>query len=855
MHRPHASRSLLYNRHSLFLTLATGARLGPYEIVSALGAGGMGEVYRAIDTRLGRAVAVKTSVEQFSSRFDREARAIAAVNHPNICTLYDVGPNYLVMELVEGETLALRLRAGPLPTDLVLEYGRGIARALRAAHEKGIVHRDLKPANIMITKSGIKVLDFGIAKVHGNETMTVTNAILGTPAYMAPEQLSGEEADARTDIYALGLVLYEMATGSHLPAGSESLASLTPPLDHTIRNCLARDRDKRWQSAADIEIALGWKPAPVGVAPRSRTWLPWSMAGAALALMAFVLLVPYFRGRSVEARAVQLQMNPPQGREFRATDTAFSPDGKHLAFVTGGPVSKLWVRELDALAAKELQGTDGALLPFWSPDERSLGFFAGGKLKRIDLSTERVVTLADAPAGRGGSWNADNVIVFCAATNGPIWKISAAGDAKPSPATMLDSPREASHRFPAFLPDGHHFLYYVRAADPAVRGIYWASLDNPQEKHRVVESMYTGTYVPPDDARSGLLLRMTEEGGLLAQSFDAFSGQISGEPALVPDMGLLRMGYDRQTPVSASRDGTLVYGANHPRYQLTWYDRQGRPTGTVGGADAYAPDSLRISPDDKHVAVSLASDKMYSWVIDLSTEEKVRVTGEGGGGGGLAWSPNGGQLAFLTGGLFTGMRATVYVIDVSGTSPMARLTNTPHSQGHPDWSPDGQFILFQQTSSEGKFDLWYVSVTGERRATPFRETSYQEFDGRFSPDGKWVAYTSDQTGRQEIWVETFPPATQKLQVSTDGGTDPVWRKDGQELFYRSLNGNLMTVPVRNESGPIRFATPTVLFAIDATAYDVSKDGTRFLTLANVRSSEVSPLTFFLNWRQKVDARH
>jgi dipeptidyl aminopeptidase/acylaminoacyl peptidase len=321
----------------------------------------------------------------------------------------------------------------------------------------------------------------------------------------------------------------------------------------------------------------------------------------------------------------------------------------------------------------------------------------------------------------------------------------------------------------------------------------------------------------------------------------------------MPDMGLLTMGYDRQTPVSVSSDGTLVYGASNPRFQLTWYDRQGKPSGTVGGPDSYAEDTLRISPDGARVAVSVPSDRNL-WAIDLHTGEKGRLTRDGGGAGGLAWSPSGQQIAYVTGGAVTGMRATVFVTDVVNASPRTRLTNTPHSQGRPDWSPNGKFVLFQQTSSEANLDLWAVTTDAEHKATAFRQTPAHESSGRFSADGNWVAYISDDTGRQEVWVESFPPNPTRQQVSVDGGVDPVWRRDGRELFYRSVSGSLMAVPVRYDSGIIHFGTPAVLFSVGPAAYDVSQDGSRFLTLTPVRPSEASPLTLFLNWRHKLENR-
>jgi eukaryotic-like serine/threonine-protein kinase len=460
--------------------LAVGAQVGPFRIEGLIGAGGMGEVYLAVDTRLNRKVAIKVSAEQFSGRFEREARAIAALNHPNICTLHDIGPNYLVMEFVEGETLAARLKRGALPRELVLRFGTAIAQALAAAHGKGIVHRDLKPGNIMIAKSGIKVLDFGLAKSGHDETVTASNAIIGTPAYMAPEQSEGRASDARTDIYALGLVLYEMAAGKRVSQGEPLSADVLPlPLAQAIRSCLMKDPEQRWQSAADIAIALNWTLDEHPAKRPGQRWGAWWAAAITVLALILVLIGTRFRQPPADAKFVQLQLNAPPGAEFgSAIQTAISPDGQTLAFVAGS-ARRLWVRAFDSLVARELPGTDGAILPFWSPNGRSLGFFADAKLKRIDLAGERVVILADAPAGRGGTWNADDIILFGAATNGPIWKVSALGGT-PAPATTLDSSREASHRFPQFLPDGRRFCFPSAAERLPCEVFIWH-----RSKHRI----------------------------------------------------------------------------------------------------------------------------------------------------------------------------------------------------------------------------------------------------------------------------------------------------------------------------------------------------------------------------------
>jgi Tol biopolymer transport system component len=829
------------------MPLSAGTRLGPYEILAPLGAGGMGEVYRARDTRLDREVAIKISSARFSDRFEREARAISALNHPHVCTLYDVGPDYLVMELVEGQTLATRLKKGKLSADETVRYGGQVAAALAAAHAKGIVHRDLKPGNIMIGAAGVKVLDFGLAKSVSDATVTMENAAVGTPAYMAPEQIEGKDCDPRSDIYAFGLVLLEMATGTRArpPAG------LPEHLTHVIDRCLDPDPENRWQSAKDVKFELEWTPSPAPAVARPR-WIP---AAAGLAVVALAVSAVLVVGRLREEPpppVLRLSVNPPAGQEFLGQSGgaitagkggAISPDGRQVAFVvTVAGVDKLWVRPLDALAGRELPATEGARFPFWSPDGRSLGFYAAGKLKRTDISGGFPVVLCDSPSIRGATWGTRETIVF-SPNAGPLQRIPAAGGAA-APTTTLDTARgENSHRWPFFLPDGDRFLYFIRTPDPTLGGVYVGSLTRPAEKIRLLAGTVNATYTRSRDGRHGYLL-FVRDGRLLAQPFDPGRTQLSGTPTAIAE-GVLTManaGY-----YSASDDGNILYTKASPeKSQLTWYNRDGKSAGALGPPGWY--EQPAISPDGKRVAVmrrDIASDAgpRDIWLIESSRGNPTRLTFHGGGN--PVWSPDSRRIAFMK---EPPMR--LYVIDTSGAGREENLTDAFNGVLTPSgWSPDGKLLLFMRYSydfsSKTKNDVWMLPLTGDRKSRPLIESEFQEFRGQFSPDGNWISYTSDESGQEEVYVRRFPADGGKRQVSTNGGDYSRWRSDSKELFYRSAGGTLMSVAAKGGE----FGVPAPLCEIGNRDFDIAPDGQRFLAATPTEGAEASPMVVLANWER------
>jgi Tol biopolymer transport system component len=853
--------------------LAAGTRLGPYEIVGLLGAGGMGEVYRARDTRLDRHVAIKILPEALANdpawrqRFEREARAISALNHPHICTLHDVGHaegiDFLVMELVDGESLANRLARGALAIDQAVRRGIEIADALNAAHRRGIVHRDLKPANVMVTASGAKLLDFGVAKMtpQGAQTAALTaaqahsqaGAVVGTLQYMAPEQLEGRDADARTDLFAFGLILREMITGRRTaPGDTRPVDGLAASLSHVIERCLAHNPDDRWQNAGDVRRELEWAaatPAPgellVRRSPRRALWA----IGAAAIVAGIALGWSLSRARTTgTARPLVANVNPPPGAEFRLEGgAAISPDGLQLAFIahTGG-VDRVWIRALDSPALRELAGTDGAALPFWSPDGRSIGFFALGKLKRVDLSAGAPRVLCDVTSGRGGAWGADNTIIFNAYNDGPLLRISASGGA-PAALTTLDKTKgENSHRWPEFLPDGRRFLYFVRTDDPQGWGIYVGSVDEPSEKTLVLRSRTAASYARVD-ARTGYLL-WTRADELVAQPFDATTAQLTGEPAAVaqgPFAGIVGRSF-----FSVSQNGTLVFErASGRTVQLLWYGRDGKVAASVGSPMASSgilATSLSLSPDGKRVALTRGDPPTTDiWLIDLEHGgAATRLTLNGRTTSAL-WSRDGTRVAYGRSG-----PPNLYMVDVVTGNNEVRLTTSGNSQQVCDWSPDGRFFLYSELPNEANAQahsqLWLLPLSGGGQPFPYLRAPFGESQGRFSPDGTLIAYTSDESGRNEIQVQRFPSDAAKWQVSTTGGSLARWRSDGRELFYMSADGVLMSVGVTAAGRDARFGPPTPLASIPRN-FDVAPDGQRFLGLAPVEEREASPVTVIANW--------
>jgi Tol biopolymer transport system component/predicted Ser/Thr protein kinase len=838
------------------MVLTAGDKLGPYEILAAIGAGGMGEVYRARDTRLGRTVAIKICKEQFTERFEREARAIAALNHPNICALYDVGPNYLVMEYVEGETLR-----GPVGVEEALPLASQICEALDAAHEKGIVHRDLKPVNIKVTTEGkVKVLDFGLAKAfgpEGPEAPTQTQAIVGTAPYMSPEQAQGKNVDRRTDIWAFGCVLYELLAGQRAfgtlaavlqaePDWSALPGDTPEKVRAVLRRCLQKDRTERLRDIGDARLELKEVPASVPLPAARPRALPWIAATVATAV-ALVLGLIHFREAPSEQQAVRLPLLPPEKTSFG--EIAVSPDGRRVAFTARDAAGKiqLWVRPLDALASQALPGTEGALYPFWSPDSRWIGFFADGKLKKVEVAGGPPQTLANAPAGRGGAWSRHGVIVFAPNPTGPLVQVPAsAGEAKP--VTELDASQEFGHRWPQFLPDGRRFLYSIQSGRPDHRGTYAGSLDSRQ-KTRLLASAASAAY------GMGHLLFVRER-ALLAQRFDANKLQLAGEAFLVAEPVGVEAAFYR-TRFSLSETGVLVYDAGGgASRRLQWFDRGGKALETVGPPGEYL--SVELSPD----ALRLAADRgdpetgnVDIWLFDLARGASSRFTFHPAIDSGPVWSPDGRRIAFRSNrdGVFN-----LHQKDASGAAEEELLLKTLANKFPTGWSPGGRWLLYNEQDTKTRWDLWVLPQDG-RQPQPWLRTEFDEVRGRFSPDGQWAAYTSNESGRYEIYVRPFAPGgaagTGKWPVSTGGGEQPRWRGDGKELFYLGPDRRLMAVEVRTAGGRFEVGPPRALFLMRAavlpgafhTVYAVTADGQRFLINTEGEEAASQPATVVINW--------
>jgi Tol biopolymer transport system component len=847
-------------------------------------------------------------------RFEREAKTISQLSHPHICALYDVGNHdgveYLVMEYLEGETLADRLVNGPLPLEQTLRYGIEIADALDKAHRQGIVHRDLKPGNVMLTKSGVKLLDFGLAKVMvfkrpldaagreraaaeqdsmarnsltaiptvmGSPNLTQEGTILGTFQYMAPEQLEGKEADVRTDIFAFGAVLYEMATGKKAFSGTSqaslissimtaeplpisSVQPMAPPaLDRVVRTCLAKDPEDRWQTAHDVAMQLKWVteggslagvPEPVTARRKTRERLGWILAGVSLAA-ALVLAFVHFREVPLEERPARFVIFPPEkttiGLGPAAPQAALSPDGRYLALSLAYADRKrnLWIRPLDSLDAHMLAGTQDANLPFWSPDSRTIGFFAEGKLKTISLSGGSPQTLCDVPSPNGATWNRDGLILFAATGERGLARVSASGGVVTAVTTPDRRREERFHAFPQFLPDGR-FLYFVLCSKREASGIYVSSLGS-EERKQVLKTDVRAVYTPP-----GFLLFL-RQGTLMAQRFDPGRLKLTGEAVRVADEVAYNPLNGRNTE-TVSDNGVLAYrtGTNTgvPLSELIWFDREGKRIGSAAGRGFYM--HPRLSPDEQRIVVNRLDFQQAArdlWIIDVVRSTVSRLTFGTSNQTNAVWSPDGGRI------VFTSDRDGAYGLyeklsnGAAGEQVLLR-TKTPKTSS--DWSADGRFIAYEEVGTKESSDLWVLPLFGDRKPIPFLRTEFNESQGRFSPDGRWMAYVSDESGRKEIYVQTFPPSGAKWQISTDGGNFPNWRGDGKELFYMAPDQKLMSVEVRADStllaGKPRALFEARYFNIPIPPYTVSSDGRRFLIVTPVEEeSNASPLTVVLSW--------
>jgi Tol biopolymer transport system component/predicted Ser/Thr protein kinase len=862
------------------MSMTSGTRLGPYEIIARLGAGGMGEVWSARDTRLDRSVAVKIlSAElardaQFRLRLEREARTISQLSHPNICTLFDVGEDFLVMELLEGETLADRIARGPLPMPDVLRFGLQIAEALGKAHRMGIVHRDLKPANVMITKAGAKLLDFGLAKsstqivnVDGatqQKALTQEGTILGTFQYMAPEQLEGQDADARTDIFALGALLYEMATGHRAfegktktsliaqivsvdPKPLRDIQPLTPPaFEHVVERCLNKDPEERWQSAQDIAEELRWtatgSASASGEERRRSAVLPWAVAAtvlfAAIAAMAMILL------RRPASRIVWSDIGPPRDvRLLGPMDrggSAISPAGNRIALVGQDKqgVSRLFVRELSDGNVRAVQGTEGASFPFWSPDSRSVAFFADGKLKRIDVDGTQSAVIAADVDGRGGTWSPDGTIIFSPSSTSGLSRVRAMGGKVQVLAKLAGD--QSSLRFPWMLPDGKHFLY-VAMGGPHNRGVHVASIDGKVNR-RLFENSDSAVFT------AGVVVFL-RDGALFAQGLDLDALQLRGEPRQIASGVSGRQNLFAYSGLSASSPGDVLFPAEFSaKTSLVWRDRAGAILQSLAGERMFSEPSF--SPDEKRIAVTSDDPPDSLWEVDVERGRARRLSAGDTPALTATWSRDGKRIFVQS---TSGGRPGVAAVPASGGAP--QMVATTVQTLYPETvSPDGTFLVLDGPSPDGKdFDLWMLSL-GDGKAVPFVATPANELRTQFSPDGRFFSYTSDETGRPEIFVQTWPPSENRWQVTLAGGNQAFWSGDGKELFYLASDGKLMAVAV--QLGPnVSFSDPVVLFQTPLTPvsmtgnrnqYLVTRDGRRFLLL-EWASSAPTRLTLVQNF--------
>jgi eukaryotic-like serine/threonine-protein kinase len=878
------------------MPLTPGTKLGPYEIQSPLGAGGMGEVYRARDTRLDRSVAIKILAAHLSTspelkqRMEREARAISCLNHPHICQLYDIGEqggaDFLVMEFLEGETLAERLRKGAIPLNEIYKIGIALADALAVAHRQGIVHRDLKPGNIMLTQAGAKLMDFGLAKPLGLRNansgsgaappsftaaatlsgqsplsplspLTTAGTIIGTIQYMSPEQIEGKEADARSDIFAFGAVLYEMTAGKRPFEGKSqlSLASSilekdpdpittlkpqTPPaFEHVITTCLQKNPEDRYLAAHDIKLELQWvaldKPTPAAPAPSlpqpQSSTLSAHMFRAVITICALILgaIGGAFLHREPLAQSIRTVINPPEKTILNLTgDSAgppvLSPDGSLIAFTASGSDGKtiIWIRPVNSLDSHQITGTDNAIFPFWSPDSRSLGFFADGKLKIVDLDGDSTQVVADAPFGRGGAWGAGGVIVFSPNTQAALMRVNVSGGSV-VPLTHLDLTQHTSHRWPMFLPDGKHFIYLAINHDPsrsASDAIYYASVDGG-ENRLLFHSQSNAV-----DASGYLLFARNDQ--LMAQSFNPSNGTLSGEPQIVAK-GVVNDASTWHMDASASGSGLLIFASGGGGdWQLLWMDRK---TGQLTTVADKLPDlqTARLSPQGDRIALQIDTGTSDIWVLDLVRGVRTRLTFGPIQNTYPIWSPDGKWIYYDSD---RNGHSNLYRKPADGSGAEEILLTDDTIDVPSDVSPDGKTLIYDR-GPVGTGDIYALPLVGEHKPQLIVSHAANSGTGKgvVSPDGRWLAYNSNESGTLQVYVVAFGGGQAKWQVSVNGGGAPQWSKDGKELYYLDMTYNLFAVPVKEVNGALQFGAAQNIvsnWSAPQVFYDVSPDGKKIL---------------------------
>jgi Tol biopolymer transport system component len=894
--------------------LSSGTRLGSYEILAALGAGGMGEVYRARDVRLQRDVAIKVLPEDVTAdparvqRFEQEARAAAALNHPNILAVFDIGDRqgspYIVSELLEGQTLRERLASGPLPPRKAVDYAIQIARGLAAAHERGIVHRDLKPDNVFLTTDGrAKVLDFGLAKLtereHPELTLsalpttppnTAIGTVLGTIGYMAPEQVRGAQVDQRTDIFAFGALLYEMLSGRRAFGGDTGIDVMTavlkedppdlpsaerqipPGLQRIVDRCLEKSPAARFQTASDLGFALESLTSASGAAAvvdagpatagTSGIWgrraaMLWASAAAVFLLVLVAGAIAYALRPLAAPTVVRFTMDPPPDAAFGggpafSPSAAVSPNGKQIVFMAGrkdASTPMLFVRSIDSFEARPLDGTEGASFPFWSPDSASIGFFTAGKLKKIDLAGGPVRTICDTISGQGATWSAEGVIVFAADAIGPLSRVPSAGG-QPVPVTKLsDAGKESSHMWPDFLPDGRHFIFLVQPGNVIRVG----SLDSV-ESTRLFAADSRAAYAAP-----GYLLFVRGE-TLFAQAFDARKLQTTAEPIPMVE-GMRVNASNARAAFSVSPAGVLTYRTGTATFpvQLTWFDRSGAVRGRVGQQRDYR--GIDLSPDGTRVATHLHDDAAGGgnlWLLDLTRGTETRFTFTATHDASPHFSSDGTRVVFNSQG--PGKPLDLYIKEAGGVTAPQPLVTDDVNKAARHWSADGRFIVYDTNGPKTLSDIAVVPLSGDRKPITFLATAANEGQGELSPDGRFMAYSSNESGRYDIYVQPFPATGGKWQVSTAGGFEPHWRRDGKELFYVSTQPyKMMAVDVKFNQATFEAGIPHALFdaptlqmsppgpATRTGNYVVSADGQKFLLLLSAPTQLSNPVSVVLNW--------